>query len=117
MSREQAFMHMLDAASKIQWNIAMILEAKAVEAEKIRNWTLNHLNSDAFTSHENQLNEPLQIHNQIVELLEGLTKMENGLCSNLKALLAQEEEYGSGGDGGGEEGMFGGDFNMGDMGK
>ncbi|OZB91037.1 restriction endonuclease subunit S [Paenibacillus sp. XY044] len=119
MSREQAFLHMLDAASKIQWNIAMILEAKAVEAEKIRNWTLNHLNSDAFSSHENQLSEPLQIHGQIVELLEGLTKMENGLCSNLKALLVQEEEE-YGGAGGGGEGMYGssgGDFSLGDMGK
>ncbi|GAB6991511.1 hypothetical protein [Paenibacillus pini] len=114
MSREQAFLHMLDAASKIQWNIAMILEAKAVEAEKVRNWTLHHLNADAFTSHEDQLNEPLQVHSQIVELLEGLTKLEIGLCSNLKVVLAQDEGYS--GDSGGSNG-FGGDFDLGDLGK
>lgn len=34
MSREQAMIHMLDAASKMQRNVSMILEAKAVEAEK-----------------------------------------------------------------------------------
>lgn len=43
MSREQAMIHMLDAASKMQRNVSMILEAKAVEAEKVRNWALNHL--------------------------------------------------------------------------
>ncbi|WP_136608387.1 restriction endonuclease subunit S [Paenibacillus dokdonensis] len=112
MSREQAFLHMLDAASKIQWNIAMILEAKAVEAEKVRNWALNHLTADAFQTHDNQLNEPLQIHGQIVELLEGLTKLENGLCSNLKAVLVQEEN-----GLGDEDGMFGSGFDLGDMGK
>ncbi|KHF32435.1 hypothetical protein CM49_05309 [Paenibacillus sp. P1XP2] len=112
MSREQAFLHMLDAASKIQWNIAMILEAKAVEAEKVRNWAINHLTADAFETHDHQLNEPLQIHGQIVELLEGLTKLENGLCSNLKAVLVQDE-----GGFGGEDGMFGPVFDMGDIEK
>ncbi|MDO7906993.1 restriction endonuclease subunit S [Paenibacillus sp. JX-17] len=104
MSREQTFTHMLDAAAKMQWNIAVILEAKAVEAEKIRNWSLNHLHPHAFDTHEEQLREPLQLHEQIIEMLEGLTKLENGLCSNLKALLVQEE------DGGG--GMFDGGFEM-----
>ncbi|BFH60954.1 restriction endonuclease subunit S [Paenibacillus azoreducens] len=113
MSREQAFLHMLDAASKMQWSIAMILEAKAVEAEKVRNWAINHLTVDAFQTHNEQLKEPLQIHEQIIELLEGLTKLENGLCSNLKAVLVQEESGGLSED----DGMFGSGFDLGDIGK
>ncbi|MDR0267006.1 restriction endonuclease subunit S [Paenibacillus sp.] len=112
MSREQAFLHMLDAASKIQWNIAMILEAKAVEAEKVRNWTINHLTVNAFQTHDEQLKEPLQIHEQIIELLEGLTKLENGLCSNLKAILVQEESGLSD-----DDSMFGTGLDLGDIGK
>lgn len=106
MSRENSFLQMLEASSKIQFNIALILEAKAVEAEKIRNWTVNHLHADAFHSQDKQLSEPLQIHGQIVELLESLTKLENGMCSNLKAVL-----------GGQEAGEDGGGFGMGDMEK
>ncbi|URJ44029.1 restriction endonuclease subunit S [Paenibacillus polymyxa] len=109
MSREQAMIHMLDAASKMQRNVSMILEAKAVEAEKMRNWTLNHLAPSAFETDEEQLGRPLEIHEQMVEMLEGLTRLQTGLCSNLKALLDQDEQQG-----GGMEGMMGG-MGSGDM--
>ncbi|KJD46053.1 restriction endonuclease subunit S [Paenibacillus terrae] len=109
MSREKAMIHMLDAASKMQWNVSMILEAKAVEAEKMRNWTLNHLEPRAFDTDEEQLGRPLEIHEQMVEMLEGLTRLQTGLCSNLKALLDQDEQQG-----GGMEGMMGG-MGPGDM--
>lgn len=114
MSREQAYLNMLGAAAQIQWNVAMILEAKAVEAEKVRNWMLNHVHEGCFEDHEKQLTSPLNIHEQLVEVLEGLTKLQNGLCSNLKTLLPSEEESG-GGDAMG--GLFGGDLDLGDFGK
>ncbi|MGF7047127.1 hypothetical protein J2T13_001629 [Paenibacillus sp. DS2015] len=103
MSRERSFLQMLEASSKIQLNIALILEAKAVEAEKIRNWIVNCLDADALHCLDKQLSVPMQIHGQIVELLEGMTKLENGMCSNLKAVLE--------GQGSGE----GGGFGMGEM--
>ncbi|APO47480.1 restriction endonuclease subunit S [Paenibacillus sp. FSL H7-0942] len=113
MSREQSLILMLDAAAKMQWNIALILEAKAIEAEKVRNWTLNHLNGDTFLTHGDQVGEPLKMHDQLVELLEGLTRMETGLCNNLKAVMVQNDSE----DGGGMDGgMFGG-MDLGDMGK
>ncbi|GGF89852.1 restriction endonuclease subunit S [Paenibacillus aceti] len=92
MSREHAYLHILDAASKVQWNVAMILEAKAIEAEKVRNWILNHVHHHSFDEHEKQLSEPLDIHDQVVEVVEGLTKLQNGLCSNLKTVLISAEE-------------------------
>ncbi|WP_307589505.1 restriction endonuclease subunit S [Paenibacillus wynnii] len=96
MSREKAYLQMLDSTATIQWNIAMILEAKAVEAEKVKQWTQHHIHAKAFASHEEQLKESLSIHEQIVELMEGLTKLENGLYSNLKAVLGSGEEEGGG---------------------
>ncbi|EHS56261.1 hypothetical protein WG8_3882 [Paenibacillus sp. Aloe-11] len=101
--------HMLDSASKMQRNVSMILEAKAVEAEKMRNWALNHLAPNAFDTDEEQLGRPLEVHEQMVEMLEGLTRLQTGLCSNLKALLDQDEQQG-----GGMEGMMGG-MGSGDM--
>lgn len=108
--REQAYLNMLDAAAKIQWNIAMILEAKAIEAEKVRTWALNHLSQHAFMSHTDQLKEPLAIHEQLVEVIDGLTKLENGLAHNLKVILNRESEGGLGGN-------FSGQFDMGDLGN
>lgn len=112
MSREQSLILMLDAAAKMQWNIALILEAKAIEAEKVRNWALNHLNGEAFLTHSDQVAEPLKMHDQLVEILEGLTRMETGLCNNLKAIMVQND----GEEGGMDGGMFGG-MDMGDLGK
>lgn len=112
MSREQSLILMLDAAAKMQWNIALILEAKAIEAEKVRNWALNHLKGEAFLTHGDQVAEPLKMHDQLVEMLEGLTRMETGLCNNLKAVMVDNSAEEGGMDGG----MFGG-MDLGDMGK
>ncbi|WP_310552115.1 restriction endonuclease subunit S [Paenibacillus glufosinatiresistens] len=102
MSREQAYLRMLESTAAIQGNIALILEAKAAEAEKVRHWANHHIHSSAFDTHEEQLKESLSFHEAIVEMVESLTKLENGLCSNLKAVLD------TGGEDGGEEGMGGG---------
>jgi len=115
MSREQAYLHILDAASKVQWNVAMILEAKALEAEKVRNWILNHVYHNSFDEDEKQLSEPLDIHKQIVEVLEGLTKLQNGLYSNLKTVLIPAEEEGD--KGGSLDGLFGDGFDLEDTDK
>lgn len=113
MSKEKSLIQMLDAAAKMQWNIALILEAKAIEAEKVRTWMLNHLNGDTFLTHGDQVAEPLKVHDQLIEVLEGLTRMETGLCNNLKVLMVKDENEQEGGMDGG---MFGG-MDMGDMGK
>ncbi|ANS75590.1 restriction endonuclease subunit S [Paenibacillus yonginensis] len=114
MSREHAYVNILDAAAKIQWNVAMILEAKALEAEKARNWTLNHLHASSFSDHESQLGQPLNVHEQMVELIDGLTKLENGLCSNLRAVLSTSG--GGSGDSDGFGDMLGGLGGLGGLG-
>ncbi|NMO95234.1 hypothetical protein [Paenibacillus lemnae] len=86
MSREESLMRMLDAAVSIQRETALILAGKAVEAEKVRQWVL-HYETDRET-----LKEPLMIHEQIVEQIEGLTRIGTGLCRNLRAVLETGEE-------------------------
>lgn len=112
MSREKAFLQMLESTATIQWNIALILEAKAVEAEKVKQWTQQHIHARSFDAHEDQLKESLSIHEVIVEMVEGLTKLENGLYSNLKAVLGSGED-----EGGGFGGMSGDGFDFGDDSK
>ena len=108
MSREKSYLRMLNAAANVEWNVAMMLEAKAVEAEKMRNWLLNHVTPDAFLDHESQLKGPLDVHEHVLETVEGLTKLNRGLTAVLKAAIGdngEEEEDGVGG-------MFSGSFDL-----
>ncbi len=99
MNREESFRRMIEASALFQYNIALMLEAKAHEAEKSRNWICHHLYAEALNGHVDQLEQTNEIHEQIIELIDGLTKMENSLASNLRVVLnrEQEEESGSGG--------------------
>ncbi|WP_127578767.1 restriction endonuclease subunit S [Paenibacillus koleovorans] len=108
MKRSEYFMQMLDAAASMQYNISMILEAKANEAAKSRDWILNHLNHLTYDNHADQLKQPLAYHEQFVELIDGLTKLEAALGKNLTVVLNKKEPMSSGLDGGGFGGLFGG---------
>lgn len=99
MSRDHAYANMLEAMAKMQWNVAQILEAKALEAEKNRNWVLNHLNQQAFATHLEQLNEPIEIHEQVIEVLEGLAKLQYSLARNMNVLLVEQSRGHYQGDG------------------
>ncbi|NBD26513.1 restriction endonuclease subunit S [Paenibacillus glycinis] len=109
MSRETAYVRMLDASAKLQWNVAMILEAKALEAEKVRSWMINHVTPDAFADQQEHLKSALQVHDQLVEVIDGLTKLSMGMTNVLKAALRHDGEAE-----GGFEGMLGGSFDMGE---
>lgn len=107
MERPESFLWMLRASAKMQHDISLILEAKANEAEKSRDWICIHLNHQCYDSHEDQLKKPLEMHESFVELIDGLTKMENALAKNLKVVLNKNEESDDG-LGGGLGGLFGG---------
>ncbi len=102
MSREESFIRMLGAASKMQLNISVILEAKAMEAEKIRAWFQHHFHPQSITTHEDLVKKPIEVHEHLLEVIDGLTKMEYALAKNLKTLLNPDEgEESSGFDFGG----------------
>lgn len=97
MSREEAYHRTLDALAKMQWNVAMMLEAKATEAEKVRTWLCTHMTGESYGEHTEQLKASLTIHEQNVEVIDGLTKLCNGLSRNLKIILNPDEEHDEGG--------------------
>ncbi len=103
MSREEAYHLTLDAIAKMQWNVAMILEAKATEAEKVRNWLCTHITNDTYNVDNEQLSTCLQLHEQNIEVIDGLTKLCNGLSRNMKIILSPDT-----GDSDNIASMFGG---------
>ncbi|WP_424769039.1 restriction endonuclease subunit S [Paenibacillus sp. sgz302251] len=92
MDREKAYLRILSSTADIQSNISLILEAKAEEAEKMRYWICNHIQSNSFNNYESQLIQSLQLHNQIVEIIDGITKLNHGMVSILKVILPREEQ-------------------------
>ncbi len=87
MSREEAYHITLEAIAKMQWNVVMILEAKAAEAEKVKNWLVNHVTQDAYDAHNERLSTSLQFNEQNIEIIDGLSKLCNSLSRNMKAIL------------------------------
>lgn len=109
MRREDAYHVTIDALSKMQWNVAVILESKASEAEKVRNWLVANLNAEAFPVQTDRLSICLQLHEQHIELIDGLTKMCNGLSRNMKMILNPDDGGSSDGMSAGYEGFGGGE--------
>ncbi|MCR8629686.1 hypothetical protein [Paenibacillus radicis (ex Xue et al. 2023)] len=111
MSRTDSYHKMLQAAADFQSNIALILEAKSVEAARSCQWICQHLTSDHFESHSDQIKKTIEIHEQMLEVIDGMTKMELALAKNLQVLLGQSEDSDNSGGGGTE----GGSGDLGDM--
>lgn len=113
MKVDDAYLQVLDSSAKLQLNMAAILEAKAVEAEKVRNWMCNHVDCNAFPNQSDLVKETMQVHEQLIEVIDGLSKVSQGISSVLKVVLrsgAESEKDGMGG-------MFGGGFDMDGGGK
>jgi hypothetical protein len=92
MSREQSYMRMLSSAANMQWNIAVMLEAKAAEAEKMRSWFVNHVTGHSLGAEQAQLGQSLQIHDQVIEMIDGMTKLNQGMVSIIKAVVPQDDD-------------------------
>ncbi|WP_248927676.1 restriction endonuclease subunit S [Paenibacillus hamazuiensis] len=106
MSRAESYTRIMQAAAKFQFNISLILEAKAVEAEKSRHWMCNHLSPAAYDGHATQVKETMDIHDQLIEVIDGLTKMESALAKNMKIILGHNKEEADMGGGGGLGDLF-----------
>jgi len=99
--RTESYVRMLEASAKIQYNVAAILEAKAYEAEKAKNWICSNLQPSRYKSPDDLHKQTLDIHDTIIEVIDGMTKMEQGLAKNLKIVLGGNE-----GDSAGYDDMF-----------
>lgn len=92
MSREQSYLDILAASTLMQQHIAIILDAKASEAEKSRNWLCRHILETAYSEDKSQLTESKKFHEQIVEVIEGITKVELGLAAHLKIFFSDDDD-------------------------
>lgn len=95
MNRNEAYVHIVEAMTSIQGHIAFILEAQAVEAEKSRSWLCEYACDGAFSDHKLQLKQATKVHGQLIEVIDGIVKMENGISHNLKILLNKNEDTAS----------------------
>ncbi len=92
MERSHAYTHIIDAYARYQGIVAQILEAKAAEAEKSRDWICEYMADGAFGDHKEQWKQAGIVHERLIEVIDGIVKMENGMARNLKLLLNQTEE-------------------------
>lgn len=100
MDRTDLYMQMMDAFTRFQGEVSLILEAKAAEAEKSRNWIQSYLRDGGFTGHKEQLKMSCEVHERLIEVIDGIVKMETGFARHLKLLTGGDEGDGSSGSGG-----------------
>jgi len=86
------YMRMLDAFTRVQGEVALILEAKAAEAEKSRNWIRVYLQDGGFDGHREQLKASMAVHERLIEVIDGIVKMESALARHLKLLIGGSDE-------------------------
>jgi len=102
MDRTDLYLRMIDVFTRYQGEVALILEAKALEAEKSRNWIRVFLQDGGFDGHRDQLKASLAVHERLIEVIDGIVKMETGFARHLKLLIGGKEE-----DGDSAGGLFG----------
>lgn len=109
MSRIDAFVHTVDAMARIQGNIALVLEAKAVEAEKNKEWLRAFVQNGAFSDVKDQYQQSLHVHEALLSVIDGIVKMESAMARNLRIVMNKVES-----DSGSGSSMFGDLFGSGD---
>lgn len=98
MTKEQTFLRILAINAAIQQHLAVILEAKAMEIRLASEWMNQRLHASLYADHDSHLKASIKIHEQMIEVIEGITKVENGLAKNLKILLSSENSEAEGED-------------------
>ncbi|MBC8080102.1 MAG: restriction endonuclease subunit S [Gorillibacterium sp.] len=102
MSRDQSYLQILDAAARMQESISRILAAKLAEAQINQVWISNQLLPGKYSETSELHKQSMELNDQLIEVIDGITKMEFGLARNLKIILNREEPQPFHGD------MFGG---------
>lgn len=98
MSRTNSYYRLLQSTASFQKNISLILEAKAHEATRSSRWMCTHLTSSQLGDPNDQVKRAIEIHEQLLDVIDGLTKMEQALTKNLQAILGDSSEGGNPGE-------------------
>lgn len=99
MSRTNSYHKLLVSAASFQKNVSLILEAKSFETTSACRWICNHLGAEHLGDHNDQVKKCLEIHEQLIDVIDGLTKMEQALTKNLHAILGDDEADNDGNSG------------------
>lgn len=87
LTNDQSYLRILTANANIHQHIAAILEAKAKEMSKASVWTRLHTHSSMYQEQSVQYQDGLRINEKLIEVIEGITKVESGLARHLKMAL------------------------------
>ncbi len=99
MGRSETLLDMLESSAQMQEHISAILEAKALEAEQRRGWVCTHLQIHHHSGGEDCHKDSMELHENVVDVIAGITRMELGLAKNLGLLIKQESSSDGGGFG------------------
>lgn len=99
MKKEQACERIMDSAALIQASIAKLLTAKAGEAKLAQGWIAVQIRPEDCEGPEEVHQTAMEMHDQMIEILEGITKMEIAIARQLRLLLEPDEEEASSYDG------------------
>jgi hypothetical protein len=94
MARADAELRIMSASANMQRSVADILEAKAMEMEVLRDWLTHSLHESEFADVHDMLIQSNAFHEQLLEILSGIVKLEEGFARHLQYLLKEEEELG-----------------------
>jgi hypothetical protein len=94
VARIDSYHRILQASAEFQRNIALVLEAKAVEAARSSQWLCHQLSGSHFDDHSEQVKKTIEIHEHLLEVIYGMTKMEHALAKNMQTILG---DHGPGG--------------------
>lgn len=91
MSRDESYLRMMEASALMQESISRILLAKTEEAQLNQAWISNQLRPGRYADASGVHKQSMELHDQLIEVVEGIAKMEMGLARNLKIILNREE--------------------------
>jgi hypothetical protein len=89
--RQESYQIMLAAAASMQKSIAEILGAKSAEADIAGGWLRSYVQPAQFDSPEGIHKQTLELHDELIELIEGITKMKKGLVRNLRIATGADQ--------------------------
>ena len=90
-ARAKAALRILEAAANIQWSVAEMLEAKASEMESLRDWVTDTVRWSNVKDQNAFVLRTCDFHSILIEVIQGVTRMESGLAAHLHQLIVEEE--------------------------
>jgi len=93
-ARAKAALRILEAAASMQWSVAEMLEAKASEMESLRDWVTDTVRWSHVRDQNAFVLRSCDYHSILIDVINGISRLENGLAIHLNQLIVEEELLG-----------------------